>query len=39
MWVIINGTEDLENLHGQGTCWGPGPEGVDMTGQIHFDPD
>ena len=37
-WVIISGTDDLENLRGQGTCWGPGPPGVDMTGKIHFDP-
>jgi len=44
-WVIKSGTGDLENLRGQGTCWGPGPEGpylgyggVEMTGKIHFDP-
>jgi hypothetical protein len=37
-WVIISGTGELTNLHGSGTCWGPGPPGVDMTGKIHFDP-
>jgi len=44
-WVIISGTGELANLRGQGTCWGPGPEGpymgyggVVMTGTIHFDP-
>ena len=38
MWVIISGTGELENLRGSGTCWGPGPAGVAMTGKIHFDP-
>ena len=43
-WVILSGTGDLANLHGQGTWWGPGApapgvEGfVDYSGQIHFDP-
>ena len=37
-WVILSGTGELENLRGQGTCWGPGPAGVVMTGKIHFDP-
>ena len=43
-WVIISGTDDLENLRGSGYCWGPGPAdlnewgGVDMYGKIHFDP-
>jgi len=39
MWVILSGTGELANLHGQGTCWGPGPPGVEMSGQIHFAPD
>ena len=38
-WMILSGTDDLANLHGQGTCWGPGPPGVEMSGQIHFAPD
>lgn len=37
-WIIISGTDELANLRGSGTCWGPGPAGVDMTGKIHFDP-
>ena len=40
-WVIISGTDDLANLHGQGTWGGPGfgAEGPDLwyEGQIHFD--
>ena len=39
MWVILSGTGDLANLRGQGTCWGPGPEGCAISGQIHFEPD
>ena len=37
-WIIISGTGELSNLHGKGTCYGPGPSGVEMTGWIHFDP-
>jgi len=37
-WIIISGTGGLSNLRGKGTCYGPGPLGVDMTGTIHFDP-
>lgn len=36
-WVILSGSGDLANLHGQGTWWGP-PTDVDYSGQIHFDP-
>jgi hypothetical protein len=37
-WIIISGTGELSNLRGKGTCYGPGPPGVEMTGWIHFDP-
>ena len=37
-WIIISGTGGLTNLRGKGTCYGPGPSGVEMTGWIHFDP-
>lgn len=45
-WVVLSGTEGLANLHGQGTWWGPGFEGLEIpgerpdiyySGQIHFD--
>jgi len=36
-WVILSGTDGLENLRGQGTWWGP-PTNVEYLGQIHFDP-
>ncbi len=40
-WMIVSGTGELANLHGQGTWWGPGfgAEGPDIfySGQIHFD--
>jgi len=40
-WVIISGTDDLADIHGRGTWWGPGygSEGPDIfyEGQIHFD--
>ena len=45
VWIILSGTGELANLHGQGTCWGPGPAGpgvwggVDYTGNIFFAPD
>jgi Protein of unknown function (DUF3224) len=46
-WVILGGTGELANAHGQGIWWGPGyrsdqkvdgdPD-VSYSGQIHFDP-
>lgn len=38
-WQIISGTDELANLHGQGT-WGPSetPGVTAYTGQIHWDP-
>ena len=39
MWVILGGTGELANLRGQGTAWGPGPAGVDYSGEIVFAPD
>ena len=44
-WVILSGTGDLANLHGQGTWWGWGSDGVVGTpdlfysGQVHQAPD
>jgi hypothetical protein len=44
-WIILRGTGELANLHGQGTSWGPGPAGpgvwggVDYSGTIAFAPD
>lgn len=39
-WVIIGGTGDLANLHGQGSWYHAegAATGSDYTGQIHFDP-
>ena len=39
-WVIISGTGDLTNLHGQGTWWysRAKPYIFNYEGQIHFDP-
>lgn len=46
-WVIISGTGELANAHGQGTWWGPGYRSDEKTpgdpdcytlGLIHFDP-
>ena len=39
-WVIISGTADLANIHGQGTWWHSrtGFAGLEYEGQIHFDP-
>jgi hypothetical protein len=34
-WVIINGTGDLADLHGQGEWTGPSFD-LDYTGQVHF---
>lgn len=39
MWVIMDGTGELANIRGQGTAWGPGPVGVDYSGQIVLAPD
>ena len=36
-WVIIGGTGELANLHGQGTVSGP-KTAVGYSGQVHFDP-
>jgi hypothetical protein len=42
-WVILSGTGELANLHGQGTWWGPGfPPGIPeetifYEGRIHFE--
>ncbi len=38
-WVILRGTGDLENIHGQGT-FGGGAGGATITysGQVHFGP-
>jgi hypothetical protein len=39
-WVIIGGTGELANLHGQGTTFDPpGPSLTTWTGQVHFDPE
>jgi len=42
-WVILSGTGELANLHGQGTWWGPGfgAVGPDIyySGSVHFEPD
>lgn len=43
-WVIIDGTDDLASLQGQGTWWGPGAPAPDewgdiyYAGNIHFEP-
>jgi|OpeIllAssembly_1097287.scaffolds.fasta_scaffold27541_2 hypothetical protein len=38
-WVIIDGTGDLEGVHGQGTWWHSRTvAGLRYEGQIHFDP-
>lgn len=34
-WVIVSGTGDLVNVHGQGTFTGPSLD-LDYSGQIHF---
>jgi len=45
-WVILSGTDELANLRGQGTWWGPGFLGdpaiygeVEYSGNIHFEPE
>jgi hypothetical protein len=37
-WVIISGTGELANLHGQGTWWNNAGQILGYAGQIHFDP-
>jgi hypothetical protein len=46
-WVIISGTGELANAHGEGSWWGPGYRSDEKTpgdpdcytlGLIHFDP-
>jgi hypothetical protein len=43
-WVILSGTGELANLHGQGTWWGPGAPApgqwgdIYYGGQVHFAP-
>lgn len=44
-WVITGGGGDLQNLHGQGTWWGPGWQGdpevygeIPYAGNYHFAP-
>ena len=37
-WRIIGGTEELANLHGQGTWEGAGPGVGEYEGYVHFDP-
>jgi len=37
-WVIISGTGDLANLHGQGTWWNSPGQVLVYEGQMHFDP-
>jgi hypothetical protein len=44
-WVILSGTDELANLRGRGTWWGPGAPDVgewgevDYSGKIHFEPE
>lgn len=38
-WIILSGTGDLANLHGQGTWWHTKTiTGLAYEGQVHFDP-
>ena len=37
-WVIIHGTDGLENLHGQGTWHSVTVQLNEYNGQVHFDP-
>ena len=39
-WRIIGGTDELVNLHGQGTYWmiNPATLTLEYTGTVHFDP-
>jgi hypothetical protein len=36
-WVILNGTEGLATLRGQGTWWGPGSPGEGIWGDIYYE--
>ena len=36
-WVIISGTGELVNLHGEGTWWNSAGQILVYEGQIHFD--
>lgn len=44
-WVILNGTDDLVTLRGQGTWWGPGASApgewgdIYYSGDVHFEPE
>jgi hypothetical protein len=37
-WRIVGGTDELANLHGEGTFVGPVAGVYTYTGQVHFDP-
>jgi len=37
-WRIVSGTDDLVNLHGQGTFVFIPTQGLVFTGQVHFEP-
>ena len=37
IWIITNGTGELENLRGYGDWWGPGAPGPGMQGDIYYD--
>ena len=37
-WVILNGTDELANLRGQGIWYGPGGS-LEYEGNFHFEPD
>lgn len=36
-WVILSGTGELVNLHGQGIWWGSN-RNINYTGNVHFEP-
>mgnify|MGYP006266897873 CR=1 FL=1 len=40
VWVIVHGTGDLANLHGQGLCWHTrtGVAAFEYKGLVHFSP-
>ena len=37
MYVILSGTEELANLHGQGIWWGPGAPAPEVWGDIYYE--